>query len=66
MSDDRAWVIERYVHSALRYWAGRNGEDWTSNNADALRFAREADAALMLTYHCNGNGRVAEHAWVTP
>lgn len=61
--DERGWVIERYIHSRLHYWAGRNAEDWRTGNEDALRFARRDDAELMLNYHCDGIGRTAEHVW---
>jgi hypothetical protein len=60
-----AWVIERDIHSQLHYWAGRNGDDWRSDHSEALRFARRADAELMLTYHCAGVGRVVEHGWAS-
>lgn len=67
MSDNTefAWVIERDIHSRLHYWAGRDSNDWRPGHADALRFARRADAELMLTYHCGGVGRVVEHGWGT-
>ena len=61
-NDQVAWVIERDIHSQIFYWSGRPG-DWQSNHAEALRFARRADAELMLTYHCQGIGRVVEHMW---
>ncbi len=63
MTDETAWVIERDIHSQLHYWAGRNPTDWRTDHMDALRFARQADAELMLTYHCDGIGRVVEHMW---
>jgi len=62
--DEFAWVIERDIHSVLHYWAGRNGDDWRPSHLEALRFARRADAELMLTYHCAGIGRAVEHGWI--
>lgn len=66
--DDRAasemgWVIERHIDSELRYWAGRGPDDWRLDHNEAVRFARRADAELMLTYHGKGIGRVVEHMW---
>ena len=61
-----AWVIERHIHSQLYYWTGRNSNDWNSDHRNALRFARRSDAELMLTYHCEGVGRVVEHGWLQP
>ena len=60
-----SWVIERYIHSKLYFWTGcgENGSNDEPNQA--LRFTRQADAELMLTYHCKGIGRVAQHAWFT-
>lgn len=63
MADEVGWCIERHLKSRLHYWAGRNGDDWRPDHSEALRFARRADAELMLTYHCQGVGRVAEHMW---
>lgn len=60
-----AWVIERDIFSRLHYWAGRRPDDWRADPAEALRFARRADAELMLTYHCEGIGRVSEHIWLS-
>lgn len=60
---EHGWVIERDLHSQLHYWAGRNSDDWRHSHTDAVRFARRTDAELMLTYHCGGIGRVAEHTW---
>ena len=61
--DEYGWVIERDLHSRLHYWAGRSADDWRPDHTEALRFARRADAELMLTYHGSGIGRVAEHVW---
>lgn len=61
---EKGWVIERHIHSQLHYWTGRPNH-WSTKHHDALRFARETDAALMLTYHCEGNGNVVEHLWTT-
>ena len=65
---ETAWLIERDIDSMLHYWTGRviDGREigaWSVNHLDARRFARREDAACMLTWHCGGNGRVAEHMW---
>lgn len=65
---ESAWLIERDIDSTLHYWTGRviGGREigaWSPNHLDARRFARREDAACMLTWHCDGNGRVAEHIW---
>lgn len=66
MSEEHGWVIERHYHSCLHYWTGRaKGQlgEWSSIHADALRLAREDDANAMLSWHCDGIGRVVRHLW---
>lgn len=60
------WVIERYVNSQLTYWCGRRGEDFHPENHEAVRFARQEDAARVLAWLCGGNGRSAQHMWCGP
>lgn len=65
---ESGWVIERHAHGRLHYWcAGPNSrsnvENFTYEHADACRFAREADATLVLYRLCDGLGRVAHHSW---
>jgi hypothetical protein len=62
------WVIERHVNSELRYWTGRGvGPEWfTAKHDEAIRFARETDASVVLSWLFDGNGRVAEHEWMDP
>lgn len=62
--DEIGWVIERHIHNVLHYWAGRDKTDWRLDHMEAVRFSRRADAEFMLTYHCEGVGRVADHMWV--
>lgn len=71
MTEELAWVIERYIYSELHYWSGRiiDGRPscvWVKESLEAVRFAREVDAQNMLTCHCAGIGRVTQHAWVKP
>ncbi len=57
------WVIERYINNELRYWGGRAVDNFTAKNEEAIRFAREEDARLVLAWICGGQGRAAEHMW---
>jgi hypothetical protein len=47
----------------LTFWCGHKPEDFRADVDNAIRFAREEDAAIVLSWLCNGNGRVAEHQW---
>jgi hypothetical protein len=62
------WVIERHVNSELRYWTGQGiGPEWfVAKHDEAIRFARETDASVVLAWLFAGNGRVAEHEWMDP
>ena len=60
---EKGWLIERHINSELRYWCGHAAEDFRPQHADAVRFAREEDANIVLAWLCKGVGRVAEHAW---
>lgn len=64
---ETAWVIVRYVNSELLYWCGmRTGpESFVADNARAIRFAREQDAAYVLSWVFDGQGKVEEHGWDT-
>jgi hypothetical protein len=64
--DETGWVIERYVNSELRYWCGHRADDFRPLYDDAIRFAREIDANIVLSRLCDGQGRVAEHKWISP
>lgn len=63
--EQTGWVIERWVNSELRYWTGGSlgRESFLPDNAKAIRFARQQDAAYILSWLLEGQGRVAEHAW---
>jgi len=66
--EEIGWVIERHINSELLYWTGRYIEPhgFSSDNADAIRFARKQDADVILGRLLDGNGKVAEHMWVGP
>lgn len=57
------WLIERYINNELRYWGGRAADHFTPKYDEAIRFARDEDANLVLAWLCNGLGRVAQHMW---
>lgn len=65
-----AWVIEHVDSPSDRplYWIGggeRGGaNEWSSNNLDAVRFAREQDAAVAAARIFNHATRVREHGWI--
>lgn len=67
--NETGWVIERWRNSELFYWTGRNQVQlgstlgWSHNSLEALRFARAKDAATVLSWLLQGEGRVAEHVW---
>ena len=69
---ESGWLIERYWHSELYYWTGdamrvSDVNSWGAFDKDsdkALRFARAADAGLILNRLLDGQGRVAEHIWI--
>jgi hypothetical protein len=62
------WVVERYIESQLHYWSGwpkSSGRDFTREHFNAIRFARERDAMMVLSHLCDGTGRVAQHGWIS-
>ena len=64
MADEQGWVIERYINSDLRYWAGLTCESFSSESEKAIRFSRAEGAARVLAWLLNGQGRVVQHLWV--
>jgi len=64
MPEEPAWVIERYTNSELFYWCGRAPDDFRRNHEDAIRFARQEDAMVVLAWICRGQGCVAQHIWM--
>ncbi len=58
------WVIERYVNSVLLYWSGRGPDNFLPKHDDAILFAREQDAAVVLSRICGGYGRVTQHGFM--
>jgi hypothetical protein len=65
--NEYGWVIERYINSELHYWSGwakESGRDFTRDHFNAIRFARECDAMMVLSHLCDGLGRVAQHGWI--
>lgn len=59
------WLIEKHINSELRYWDGRFTDDraFTTNHSEAVRFARQEDASIVLGWLLGGIGRVAQHGW---
>ena len=62
-------LIERWINNKLHYWnagaLGHERRDGFTDLADyAVRFAREEDATTVLFRVCDGQGRVAQHAWI--
>jgi hypothetical protein len=66
--DESGWVIEKYINGELRYWNGWPLEMscWVTENLRAIRFARETDAAYVLSWLLKGEGRAVEHVWTAP
>lgn len=63
-----AWVIES---GAGTYWAGRSPEDFESDHADAVRFARMEDAERVRCWLIERHNhalamacRASEHVWM--
>ena len=64
--DEMGWVIEKHMYSVLHYWTGRqfNREpSWSTKPADAIRFARAEDGAIVLSWCLGGDGNVVQHIW---
>lgn len=59
------WAIERYINSELHYWGGKGADHFTPHHEEAVRFVRGVDANIVLAWLCDGNGRVAQHVWVS-
>jgi hypothetical protein len=64
-AEPSGWLIERHIAGVLHYWTG-DRDRWSSDVNDARRFARQEDAACMLTWHCGDIGRAVEHLWTKP
>jgi len=64
-SEQSGYVIERYVNSELRFWDGMYTDErsFMPKSETAIRFARECDAAHVLSWLLGGQGRVALHVW---
>ena len=65
MTDEYAYVIERYLHSQLHYWCGRSVDDFRPEHIAAIRFTRRDDAVQVLSWLLKGVGNVAQHGWNT-
>lgn len=66
MARESGWVIERHFNGELRYWNGRFSDPakgFVPDHEKAVRFARQVDAAIVLAWLLDGNGRTAEHIW---
>lgn len=61
---ETGWVIECDSPAGLLYWSAFK---WSTDNLDAVRFARQVDAEMMLGKLggrlMNPCMRVAEHMW---
>jgi len=60
--DEAGWLIERADSepSAPKYWC----VGWTSNHAQAIRFARKEDAEMVAQRMMKGVAvRICEHGW---
>lgn len=66
--EDAGWVIERWVNSDLMYWIGHFTDErgFLPDNQRAIRFAREVDAAAVLSWLLGGQGKVSQHLWIGP
>lgn len=64
--EESGWLIERYINGSCRWWNGRGTGDecFVGDSNEAIRFMREQDGAVVLSWMLNGHGRVTEHAWV--
>lgn len=47
------WLIEKYAGSALVYWTGRKGEDFSFDASWAVRFHRFGDAEQVRLHVVN-------------
>lgn len=70
MTEETGWLVERYWNGTLVYWTGKPmktsyGPDiktgWSKDANEALRFAREEDAWVVLSWSLDSEGRVAQH-----
>ena len=67
---ESGWLIERYISDRLHFWnagalAHGRRDGFTDLIDDAVRFARKEDASTVLFRVCDGQGRVAEHVWIS-
>lgn len=60
----QGWLIERYKNNQLLFWCGHNPNHFLPDLTKAIRFCRNEDASSVLSWLCEGNGRVAEHLWI--
>jgi len=70
---ETGWVIERIYNNTLYYFSARNvhgingialnGIEYSKDPNDAIRFSREQDAMISLTYIGRSEGRVVDNYW---
>lgn len=66
------WLVELQTRTEVSWWGRTDDPDaggvlgWTKNDKDALRFARKADAELLIEDHGWTEVRATEHMWVDP
>lgn len=65
--DETGWLLERAPDGHPVWFSLEDGEPgWTSNSAEALRFSRQADAALFSAHYLEESllVRETEHMWL--
>lgn len=65
VTDEKGWLIER-APDGFPVWLQLDWSDtlWTTNSAEALRFAREVDAQRYVERHVPEFVRITEHMWL--
>jgi len=67
--EEVGWCIVRYIGSGLTYWNGRfldSSRGFETDNLKAIRFARQEDASIVLSWLLGNEGAAQEHMWVCP
>jgi hypothetical protein len=70
-SRQTCWLIERLKNSQTEYWTGRISKSgpvregvWDYRASEGVRFSRQEDAAIVLSWLFDGAGRAAQHMFV--